>query len=152
MRLYILTNSCNEDCESSWKLSVILRRWLSADESLSFTVNPSILRCISLGIYYMHPKLMKNKSYLKKNKSSRRLTVDNDYVDNGDHLPVRSGELIGHPSSLIVYHRYHRLSSHDRASTFFIFLRKATGMHHVRNITLRYWDLTRTHEIYTREE
>lgn len=99
---------------------------------MSFTIDPSILRCITGHLLHA---INENESYLK-NKSSRRLTVD--YVDNSDHLPARSGELIGHPSSLIVYHRHHRLSSHDRASTFFIFLRKATGMHHVRNITLRY--------------
>lgn len=56
-----------------------------------------------------------------------------DYVDNGDHPAARSGEPIDHPS-LIARHRRHRLLSHDRASMFFIFLRKGTGEHYIRNI------------------
>lgn len=145
MRLYILINRYI-NLEIREQLSVILCRWFSADESLSSTINPSILCCITGHLLHA---INENESYLK-NKSNRRLTVD--YIDNSDHLPARSGELIDHSSSLIVYHRHYQLSSHDRASTFFIFLRKATGMHHVRNITLRYWDLMQTHEIYTREK
>lgn len=92
MRLYLLTNSYNEDCKSSSQC-----RWLSANESLSFTVNPFILRCITGHLLHA---INEDESYLK-NKNSRRLTVD--YIDNSDYLPARSGELIGrHWSSIIV--------------------------------------------------
>lgn len=51
MRLYILANSRNEKLYE--QLLIILHRWLSADESLNFTVNPFIFSAVSLGIYYM---------------------------------------------------------------------------------------------------